>query len=121
MNDQAPTLASQVEDYARLQFAREEIALILDLDPDQTEALVTGADADLDRAFRRGLLIANAEVRKAIYTQATNGSSPAQKQMMDLFERADRSRPSPKQPVDQVVEVIETAGDRLAQLVGRKK
>lgn len=64
-------MRTEQESLATLQFSRDEIALI------------TGAPTD-EHAFLRGTLIAQAEVRKSILQMAKQGSSPAQKQFLDL-------------------------------------
>ena len=67
------------EELATLQFSREEVKTI------------TGADEVDDLAYRRGQLKAQAEVRKSILTMAKQGSSPAQKQFLDLVTGDSKS------------------------------
>lgn len=70
-----------IEDFASLQFTDNEIALIMNMDIDD---LIDKFRSDIDR----GRLLAEAEVRRAILTMAKQGSTPAQKQFMDLNKDA---------------------------------
>lgn len=73
--------AAQIAELAELQFTDREIAIIMQLDPEEL----------IDRfsdAVDRGRLLAEAEVRKSIYRLAKQGSTPAQKQFMTLNEAA---------------------------------
>lgn len=80
------TLASEIEELASLQFTEEEIKTI------------TGLDELNLTAMNRGRLKAMAEVRKSIFSQAKQGSSPAQKEYMALIksremqERRDQAK-----------------------------
>lgn len=65
---------SEIEELASLQFTEEEIKTITGLD-----------ELDLI-AMNRGRLKAMAEVRKSIFSQAKQGSSPAQKEYMGLIK-----------------------------------
>lgn len=72
-----------IEQYGRLLFNREEIAIILG---------ESGEDYDADTlAFLKGQLMSEAEVRTSILKSASTGSAPAQKQWMDLV-MANRQR-----------------------------
>ena len=73
---------AEIEELGRLQFSQSEIAIIIDIEESKfTEPMI--------EARQKGRLIASSEVRKAILKQAINGSTPAQKQMMDLIEKAE--------------------------------
>ena len=69
-------------------FSKEEIAVILEVDPAELVVLVQDQDNPVFRAFRRGRLKREAEVRKGIFDLAQNGSSPAQTFAMKLIENA---------------------------------
>lgn len=70
-----------VEELGALQFSEKEICIILGLN-------YSVIDNEFNRLYNRGRLQASAAVRKEILTQAINGSTPAQKQMIDLIEKA---------------------------------
>lgn len=76
------------EDLAALQFSVDEIQKI------------TGNKIDID-SFDRGRLKAQAEVRKSIFKLATQGSSPAQKQFLDLI--SDQNPGPAKKEVDKLL------------------
>ena len=72
----------EIEDLGRLQFSQSEISIIIDIEESKfTDPMI--------EARNKGRLMASSEVRKAILKQAINGSTPAQKQMMDLIEKAE--------------------------------
>ena len=69
-------------------FSKEEIAVILEVDPVQLVDLLEDQDNPVFRAFQRGRLKREAEVRKGIFDLAQNGSSPAQTFAMKLIDNA---------------------------------
>ena len=72
----------EIEDLGRLQFSQSEISIIIDIEESKfTDPMI--------EARNKGRLMASSEVRKAILKQAISGSTPAQKQMMDLIEKAE--------------------------------
>ena len=72
----------ELESLGELQFSLQECATILQLDQEEIEKHIL--------AYERGRLKASVGVRKAILQQAKQGSTPAQKQMVELIERASR-------------------------------
>lgn len=77
------SILNEIEELARLQFTEKEIEIIMD-------AKISSAEKK--KAYQRGRLKAQAEVRQSILKQAKQGSTPAQKQFMDLI------KDEPKQP-----------------------
>ena len=88
MIEQNESFITEVETYASLMFSIEEIAVILEVDPVQLVDLLEDQDNPVFRAFQRGRLKREAEVRKGIFDLAQNGSSPAQTFAMKLIENA---------------------------------
>jgi len=86
--DQNEAFITEVENYASLMFTKEEIAVILDVDPLQLHTVLEEQDNPVFRAFQRGRLKREAEIRKGIFDLAQNGSSPAQTFAMKLIENA---------------------------------
>lgn len=83
-----------LEGYGELQFSRQKIAIIMD-DPVITEALTADPKSKrkpseevilIRKAVLRGQLKSEAELRKAIKTQAIQGATNAQKIMLELVE-----------------------------------
>jgi len=73
------TLQTEVEELASLQFSRDEILTIV------------GEDKTLEDIWvKRGRLKAMAEVRKSIFSQAKQGSSPAQKEYMNMITNREK-------------------------------
>jgi hypothetical protein len=69
-------------------FTREEIAVILEVDVAELKSLLQDRESPALRAFQRGRLKREAEVRKGIFDLAQNGSSPAQAFAMKIIENA---------------------------------
>ena len=88
MIEQNESFITEVETYASLMFSKEEIAVILEVDSVQLVDLLEDQDNPVFRAFQRGRLKREAEVRKGIFDLAQNGSSPAQTFAMKLIENA---------------------------------
>ena len=88
MIEQNESFITEVETYASLMFSKEEIAVILEVDTVQLVDLLEDQDNPVFRAFQRGRLKREAEVRKGIFDLAQNGSSPAQSFAMKLIDNA---------------------------------
>ena len=88
MIEQNESFITEVETYASLMFSKEEIAVILEVDPSELAFLLQDQDNPVFKAFQRGRLKREAEVRKGIFDLAQNGSSPAQTFAMKLIENA---------------------------------
>jgi hypothetical protein len=86
--DQNESFITEVETYASLMFTKEEIAVILEVDPSELKVLLKDQDNTVFKAFQRGRLKREAEVRKGIFDLAQNGSSPAQAFAMKIIENA---------------------------------
>ena len=71
-----------VEEYAELQFLPDEIADLAGID-----AELFDTDKAVRKAFDIGRLKAEAVVRNALLTLAKQGSSPAQKQFLELADK----------------------------------
>ena len=82
------TFISDLENYSSLMFSREEIAIILEVDPLELKTVLKDSESAASRAFQRGRLKREAEVRKGIFDLALNGSSPAQAFAMKIIENA---------------------------------
>lgn len=76
-------IAEKIEEFASLQFTNAEIAKIMQID---VNMLIAKYEDNIDR----GRLLAEAEVRKSILQMAKQGSTPAQKQFVELNARAKR-------------------------------
>ena len=79
---------AEVENYASLMFSIEEIASIIEVNPVSLNAIIEDTENLASKAFHRGRLKREAEVRKGIFDLAQNGSSPAQTFAMKLIENA---------------------------------
>ena len=88
MIEQNESFITEVETYASLMFSKDEIAVILEVDPAELAVLLQDQDNPVFRSFQRGRLKREAEVRKGIFDLAQNGSSPAQTFAMKLIENA---------------------------------
>ena len=78
---------TDLETYSSLMFSKQEIAVILEVDPSEL-IRVLDEENKAAIAFQRGRLKKEAEIRKGIFDLAQNGSSPAQTFAMKLIENA---------------------------------
>lgn len=85
---QNESFISDIETYASMMFTKEEIAVILEVDPAELKAMLKERESLAFKAFQRGRLKREAEVRKGIFDLAQNGSSPAQAFAMKIIENA---------------------------------
>lgn len=88
MRNLSPDLLKDLEEFASLMFSVEEISLILETDIAELQEAVRDPRSEAYRAFRKGRLQREAEVRTSIFTLAKNGSSPAQLSALKLIENA---------------------------------
>jgi hypothetical protein len=86
--DQNESFLSDLESYSSLMFNRNEIAVIMEVDPAELSELLRETQSPAFRAFQRGRLKREAELRKGIFDLAQNGSSPAQTMAIKLIENA---------------------------------
>lgn len=70
-------LVKDIEQYSSLMFTKDEIAEILEMPSDAFMELLE-KDEEAFKAFRKGRLVKEAKLRKAVFDLADNGSSPAQ-------------------------------------------
>jgi hypothetical protein len=85
---QNESFIGDIETYASLMFTKEEIAVILEVDPIELQVLLQDRENPAFRAFHLGRLKREAEIRKGIFDLAQNGSSPAQAFAMKIIENA---------------------------------
>ena len=75
------TLA-EIEELGQLQFCVDDVLLIAGINRENLTD-------EMKQAHRKGRLIASATVRRAILKQAENGSTAAQKHMMDIITKGN--------------------------------
>jgi len=86
--DQNESFISDIETYASLMFTKYEISVIMEVDPAELKAILRDNESPAFKAFQRGRLKREADVRKGIFDLAQNGSSPAQAFAMKIIENA---------------------------------
>jgi len=75
----------QLEELGETQFSIDDCAIILDVDKNKLADEVS-AGSKIGRQYEKGRLMAEGEVRKSILKQAKQGSTPAQKQMLEIIK-----------------------------------
>ncbi|HMT28022.1 MAG TPA: hypothetical protein PKD91_01960 [Bacteroidia bacterium] len=68
----------EIENFAGLYFTVEEVALILELDPEKFRELYHDKSGDVYKRYTKGYLISESKVRKCLLDLALRNSSPAQ-------------------------------------------
>ena len=76
-----------LEKLAGLQFSIKEIAITLGVKPADLKKMIAVESSRAYIRYERGRIQVEAEVRKAIQQMAKQGSTPAQKQMMEIILR----------------------------------
>jgi hypothetical protein len=87
MSDKKSTV-EMIEEWAELQLSVEDIFFALGLIDDK--AVLCDPSHEWTQALRRGRLKAEASIRKSLYIQASQGSSPAQKQFLEFVKQCRR-------------------------------
>lgn len=88
LSDITPVLQEQIEACAGCFFTPVEIALMLEIEESFFQENVKSPGNVIHRAFNKGWLQAEFDVRKCIMQLAKSGSSPAQTAAMDLRNKA---------------------------------
>lgn len=78
----------QVELFASRGFTFKQITIILDLSEEECEFALSNRSSTFYKAYMRGFLKAEMDLRNAIYNSALSGSSPAQAEMIKFFKDA---------------------------------
>lgn len=76
----------ELEQLASLQFTIDEIATALELNSTYLKKSILSKQSQAYKYYERGRLKAEAEIRTAIFKMAKQGSTPAQKQMIELIQ-----------------------------------
>ena len=79
---------NNIELYSGQMFTISDIAIILEMNMQDFRSAIEDPESDIYKAFKRGRLKSEAEIRQAIFDLAKNGSSPAQAVVLDLIEKA---------------------------------
>ena len=79
---------TELEDMAKIMLSKKEIAVILDIDPDEFIDQLEDKMSPEWKRFQSGRMKSVAQIRKAIFDLAAAGSSPAQAEAMKLIENA---------------------------------
>jgi len=77
---------ANLEELGKLQFDAPEAAVVLGLDAADLLARLRLPQSPASLRWLRGQMLAEAEIRKSIFTLARQGSTPAQKQFLELVE-----------------------------------
>ena len=74
----------QIEEFASIAFPLDDIAVILQVNPEDLRAAYSKQSSDVRNRYCAGLLRLKAELHKSIKESALQGSNPAQ-QLMQRF------------------------------------
>lgn len=87
-----PEQLSEVNELAKLAFTEEQIALILDVDPNEFTLIANDKSSDLYKAFYGGLLESEVIFRRKVVNLANLGSAPAQKLLKQIMDETNLKR-----------------------------
>lgn len=80
----------QIEEFAGLLFTPEQIAVLMDLPEADLNTAIRSPGHVAYLAYQKGYLMASATLRRSIIKLASQGSTPAQKMMLDLLQEIKR-------------------------------
>jgi len=72
-----------ITDMAELFYSPEEIAINIEVDPDELRILIQAKEGSVYDAYMQGWLTGDIALRRSIARAAENGSNPAQQMMRD--------------------------------------
>ena len=75
---------AMIQEMAGLFFKAEEIAIVLEIDPQVFACEIKIGESEASRRYNMGWIASERELRKSVYESATNGSNPAQLIMFEL-------------------------------------
>jgi len=78
----------EIESMASLFFTPEEIAINIEVDPEEFITQLRAQSSEAFRRYTKGRLNSEVDLRKAIQQAALHGSTPAQQMMRDWHNRS---------------------------------
>lgn len=81
-----PDQLTEIQNMAGLFFTPEEIAINIEVDPEDFANLIKAQSGDAYKHYMAGRFSSDVELRKAIQQAALNGSTPAQQSMLILLK-----------------------------------
>ena len=78
----------EIESMASLFFTPEEIAINIEVDPDEFVEMLVAKTGDGYKRYIKGSLSTEVDLRRAILKAALHGSTPAQQMMRDWQNRS---------------------------------
>ena len=92
LNELTPDILHQVETMAGLFYTESQTAVALEIDEKFFTWCMMKKENALYRAFTKGWVQADYELRESIKTLALSGSGPAQEQMLNILKKAKANR-----------------------------
>jgi hypothetical protein len=83
----APEILKEIEKFGALAFNPEQLAIILEMDKQQIIQALDDKNSDIHKAYFKGVLTREAELRSVVFDQALSGSTPAQAVAIGYFEK----------------------------------
>ena len=81
-------LLAQIEEMSSLMLGKNDIATLLELDPDEFVNILEDKAGEAWKRFQTGRMKTITQVRKSIFELAANGSSPAQTEAMKIIRES---------------------------------
>lgn len=80
-------ILTEVESFAKLLLNPREIAIILGLDEVEFQMEMEQEEGDYYKAYMKGFVMTEIEVRKSVIDLAKSGSGPAQNEVLKLIDQ----------------------------------
>lgn len=76
----------ELQNFSGLLFTVNEIAILLEVDVYELKLALNDKNSDEYKKYQKGILLCQAEIRKTQIKMAKQGSTPAFKHIMELWE-----------------------------------
>ena len=83
-----PDQLTEIQNMAGLFFTPEEIAINIEVDPEDFANLIKAQSTDAYKYYMAGRFSSDVELRKAVQQAALNGSTPAQQTMIGWLNQS---------------------------------
>lgn len=96
----------ELEEFGGIHFTIRDCAVVLGCDLQELEKAISTPGTPENVAYEKGRLLSAAKLRQAIVKQAEQGSTPAQKQLIDIIEKTRDENAALKKDVNESVLVL---------------
>lgn len=82
----------EVTTMAQLFYSPSDIAINIEVDPEEFALAISAQHNEIYKAYRRGWLTSDIKLRKSIMASAENGSNPAQQMLRQIQQETEAKK-----------------------------